>query len=118
VAGGTRKPPRRRVGFRDPGTGPLEPQRRSSLPGDTNAAFSRLDNFGGNNQTVRYSGLLRSNWLVEGAYARAINGITEIPNLNHYQYISSSAQTGGIGYVENNTGKNEQFQGSASSASG
>jgi outer membrane receptor protein involved in Fe transport len=96
--------------FGDPGNGPMGPQRRSSLLGATTAAFSRLDNFGGHNQTVRNSGVLRSNWLVEAAYARATNGITEIPNLNQYQYIGTSSVTGGIGYYENNTGKNEQFQ--------
>lgn len=39
--------------FGDPGNGPLGPQRRSSLLGQTTAAFSRLNNFGGHNQTVR-----------------------------------------------------------------
>jgi outer membrane receptor protein involved in Fe transport len=96
--------------FGDPGNGPMGPQRRSSLLGETTAAFSRLDNFGGHNQTVRYSGVLKSNWLLEAAYARASTGITEIPNLNQYQYIGTNNVTGGIGYYENNTGKNEQVQ--------
>jgi hypothetical protein len=96
--------------FGDPGNGPLGPQRRSSLLGETNAAFSRLENFGGHNQTVRYNGVLTPTWLVEAAYARATNGITEIPNLNTPQVTRGDILTGGIGYYENNDGKNEQLQ--------
>jgi len=96
--------------FGDPGNGPMGPQRRSSLLGETTAAFSRLDHFGGHNQTVRYNGVLRPTWLLEAAYARSTNGVSEIPSLNQYQYISGSIITGGIGYFENNTGKNEQLQ--------
>src|SRR3954471_6830252 len=96
--------------FGDPGNGPMGPQRRSSLLGETTAAFSRLNNFGGHNQTVRYNGVLTPTWLVEAAYARASNGITELPNLNQYQYISGDIITGGIGFYENNKGKNEQWQ--------
>jgi outer membrane receptor protein involved in Fe transport len=96
--------------FGDPGNGPMGPQRRSSLLGENTAAFSRLENFGGHNQTVRYSGVLTPTWLVEGAYARSTNGITEIPNLNQYQYQTATTVTGGIGYYENNTGSNQQLQ--------
>ncbi|HTI37408.1 MAG TPA: TonB-dependent receptor [Vicinamibacterales bacterium] len=96
--------------FGDPGNGPMGPQRRSSLLGDTTAAFSQLQNFGGHNQTVRYNGVLKPNWLVDASYARSTNGITEIPSLNQYQYITPSSVTGGIGFYENNTGKNEQVQ--------
>ena len=96
--------------FGDPGEGPNGPQRRSSLLGETTAAFSRLENFGGHNQTVRYNGILRPSWLVEAAYARATNGITELPSLNAPQITSGSSITGGIGYFENNDGRNEQLQ--------
>ena len=96
--------------FGDPGSGPLGPQRRSALLGEDTAAFSRLESFGGHNQTVRYSGVLTPTWLLEAAYARSSNGITEIPNLNQYQYSTSTSLFGGIGYYENNDGENQQLQ--------
>ena len=42
--------------FGDPGNGPAGPQRRTALLRTDTAGFSELDNFGGHNQTVRYSG--------------------------------------------------------------
>jgi hypothetical protein len=96
--------------FGDPGEGPLGPQRRSSLLGETTAAFSRLENFGGHNQTARYNGVLTPTWLLEAGYSRATNGITEIPNLNTPQITRGDIITGGIGYYENNDGRNEQLQ--------
>jgi len=95
--------------FGDPGDGPEGPQRRSSLLGDTTAAFSRLEKFGGHNQTVRYSGVISPTWLIEAGVARASNGITEIPSLNEYQYVGE-AVTGGVGFFENNDGENIQWQ--------
>ena len=66
------------------------PQRRSSLLGDTTAAFSQLENFGGHNQTVRYSGVIKPTWLVEAAYARSTNGITETADVNRVPSTSSA----------------------------
>ena len=48
----------------------------------TRRASAGLENFGGHNQTVRYNGILRPHWLIEASYARASNGITEIPSVN------------------------------------
>jgi outer membrane receptor protein involved in Fe transport len=96
--------------FGDPGNGPAGPQRRSALLGVDTSAYSELSNFGGHNQTVRYSGVLRPNWLLEGSYARATNGITEVPAVNGYEYTTESQVYGGLGFYENNTGKNEQIQ--------
>jgi outer membrane receptor protein involved in Fe transport len=96
--------------FGDPGNGPMGPQRRSSLLGDTTAAFSRLNSFGGHNQTVRYNAVLSPAWLVEASYARSTNGITETPNLNEYRYTTGDSITGGIGFYENNDGVNQQLQ--------
>jgi len=96
--------------FGDPGNGPNGPQRRSALLGNTTEAYSRLENFGGHNQTLRYNGVLGRTWLIEASYARATNGITELPSVNSYQYISESQTTGGIGFYENNTGQNQQLQ--------
>jgi outer membrane receptor protein involved in Fe transport len=69
-----------------------------------------LDNFGGHNQTVRYNGVLARTWLIEASYARATNGITEVPSVNNYQFVAEDQITGGIGFYENNTGKNQQWQ--------
>jgi hypothetical protein len=96
--------------FGDPGEGPTGPQRRSALLGNTTEAYSRLDNFGGHNQTLRYNGVWGSSWLLEGSFARATNGITELPSVNAYQYIAGTQITGGIGFFENNTGENRQWQ--------
>jgi hypothetical protein len=96
--------------FGDPGHGPMGPQRRSSLLGNTTAAFSELNNFGGHNQTVRYNGVITPTWLVEASYARATNGITETPNLNEYRYTTGTSVNGGIGFYENNDGENQQLQ--------
>ena len=100
--------------FGDPGNGPNGPQRRSSLLRTDTSGFSRLENFGGHNQTVRYNGILRPNWLVEASYARASNGITEIPSVNTFSYLDARGEaairSGGIGFYENNKGVNDQFQ--------
>jgi len=96
--------------FGDPGNGPAGPQRRSALLGTTTEAYSRLQNFGGHNQTVRYNGVIRPTWLVEAGFARATNGITELPSVNSYRYITPTQITGGIGFFENNTGSNQQWQ--------
>ncbi len=96
--------------FGDPGNGPAGPQRRSALLGDTTSRYSELKNFGGHNQTVRYNGVIKPNWLVEAGYARSTNGITEIPASNQYEYQTETQLYGGLGFYENNTGTNEQFQ--------
>jgi len=63
---------------------------------------------------VRYSGVLRPTWLVEAAFARSSNGITETPSQNTYSYsdltVEPIVRTGGIGFYENNDGVNNQFQ--------
>ena len=51
---------------------------------------------------------------MEAAYARSTNGITELPAQNTYSYSDLTqtpiVRTGGIGFFENNDGKNQQFQ--------
>ena len=100
--------------FGDPGNGPSGPQRRTALLRTDTAGFSELDSFGGHNQTVRYSGILRPSWLVEAGYARSTNGVTEIPSQNTFSYTDLTTtpitRTGGIGFYENNTGSNQQLQ--------
>jgi len=100
--------------FGDPGNGPIGPQRQSALLRTDTSGYSKLDNFGGHNQTVRYSGILRPSWLVEAAFARSTNGVTEVPSQNTYSYTDLTTtpivRTGGIGFYENNTGENRQLQ--------
>ena len=46
--------------FGDPGDGAAGPQRSTALRGATADAFSKLDAFGGHNQSVKYSGAIGS----------------------------------------------------------
>ncbi|RPH79545.1 MAG: TonB-dependent receptor, partial [Candidatus Rokuibacteriota bacterium] len=64
--------------FGDPSEGEMGPQRRSSLLRDDTTAFSDIS-YGGNNQTVKYDGVLRPSWLLEASVSRAWNNIEETP---------------------------------------
>ena len=55
--------------FGDPSKGDNGIQRISALTVQDTTSFSSLE-YGGHNQTVRYNGILRPNWLVEASYAR------------------------------------------------
>ena len=99
--------------FGDPSHGQMGPQRASSLIVSTTSSFSEL-NYGGHNQTVRYDGILGSHWLVEGAYARAVNRINELPSVDEWrvtdQTVSPQRTTGGIGvYEAGNRSLNNQW---------
>ena len=99
--------------FGDPSTGPNGPQRVSALTATTTSQYSAIT-YGGHNQTVRYSGVLSSSWLLEGYYARALNNITETPSVNAWQVsnqtVTPNIQSGGIGFYEQgNHSLNNQF---------
>jgi outer membrane receptor protein involved in Fe transport len=99
--------------FGDPSTGDTGPQRTSALVVNNTASFSSL-NYGGHNQTIRYNGVLSNNWLLEGAYARALNRITETPSVDAWrvtdQTVTPTATTGGIGFYEaGNRSLNNQY---------
>ncbi|MCC7415634.1 MAG: TonB-dependent receptor [Acidobacteria bacterium] len=100
--------------FGDPGNGPNGPQRRTALLRSETTGFSRLESFGGHNQTLRYNGVLTSTWLLETSYAHASNRITEQPAVDSFQLIDRTVtpnlRTGGVGFYENNEGGNHQFQ--------
>jgi hypothetical protein len=89
--------------FGDPSTGDNGPQRTSALLVTDTSSFSSLE-YGGHNQTVRYSGVLGSHWLLEAAYARALNRINEVPSVNSWritdQTVTPTVITGGIGFYE------------------
>jgi hypothetical protein len=70
--------------FGDPSNGLNGPQRASALLNQTTAGFSALD-YGGHNQTVRYSGTVRANLLLEGYFAHALNNLTETPSVDAWE---------------------------------
>src|SRR4051794_26821122 len=100
--------------FGDPGNGPIGPQRQSALLRTDTSGYSKLDNFGGHNQTVRYSGILRPSWLVEAAFARSTNGVTEVPSQNTYSYTDLTTtpitRTGGDWVFEKKNRAKQQPQ--------
>lgn len=99
--------------FGDPSTGFSGPQRTSALLVADTSSFSSLD-YGGHNQTVRYSGVIGSHWLLEATYARALNRINELPSVNDWRMtdrtVTPAVITGGIGFYEaGNRSLNNQF---------
>ncbi|MPY87122.1 MAG: TonB-dependent receptor plug domain-containing protein [Luteitalea sp.] len=102
--------------FGDPATGGMGPQRRIALLRDDTTGFSELS-YGGHNQTVKYDGALRSNWLLEASFARAANRIEETPSVDEWSITDRTSdvvgRSGGIGLYEGNDG--ESFQYSAKS---
>ena len=101
--------------FGDPSKGEMGPQRVSSLTVANTDSFSELDKFGGNNQTVRYDGVITPTFLIEGSFANARNQISEIPSVNTWRVIDRrvvpNVTTGGIGgYEAGNDSKNKQFK--------
>lgn len=99
--------------FGDPSSGDMGPQRTSSMDRTTTSAFSEIE-YGGHNQTVRYDGILRSSWLVEAAFARAKNTISETPLRDEWLVrdltVVPNVNTGGIGiYEAGNDSRNLQY---------
>jgi hypothetical protein len=77
--------------FGDPGWGPVGPQRRSALLRTDLSGFSKLENFGGHNQAVRYDGILSPSWLVEASISRSTNTIEEEPSENTFAFTDRTA---------------------------
>ena len=101
--------------FGDPATGDNGPQRYTALLRTDTSGFSKLDQYGGHNQTIRYEGALTTNWLLEGSFARAKNSIVEIPSVNEWSVVDNTVtpqvRSGGIGFYEvGNDGVNWQYQ--------
>jgi hypothetical protein len=99
--------------FGDPTTGLSGPQRASAMLGTTTAQFSTLS-YGGHNQTVRYNGVVRSSWLLEAYYARAMNDFTEQPSIDQWQVrdrtVTPNIRSGGLGsYEANNHSISNQY---------
>jgi outer membrane receptor for Fe3+-dicitrate len=99
--------------FGDPSKGENGPQRGSALLNKDTSSFSSIT-YGGHNQTVRYDGVLSSNFLLEGFWARALNDINEVPSVNTWRVtdrtVTPNAISGGIGFYEaGNHSLNNQF---------
>jgi hypothetical protein len=99
--------------FGDPSHGEMGPQRSNALLFSSTSSFSEID-YGGHNQTVRYDGIMGKNWLVEGAYARALNRIRELPLVDEWRVtnttVSPQRMTGGVGlYEADNRSLNNQW---------
>jgi hypothetical protein len=99
--------------FGDPSKGDNGPQRTSALLGTTTSSFSSLS-YGGHNQTVRYSGVPSSSFLIEAYWARALNDITELPSVNTWRVtdrtVVPNVISGGIGFYEQgNHSLNNQY---------
>src|SRR5262245_37189713 len=95
--------------FGDPSKGLNGPQRASSLLNQTTAGFSSLD-YGGHNQTVRYDGAVKPNWLLEGYFAHALNNIAETPSVDAWEVtdrtVTPNVTSGGIGFYESGNRSN------------
>ena len=104
--------------FGDPSNGLNGPQRASALLNQTTAGFSSLD-YGGHNQTVRYSGTVRPNLLLEGYFAHALNNLTETPSVDAWEVndrtVTPNVTTGGIGGYEANRSDSWQYAAKATS---
>jgi outer membrane receptor protein involved in Fe transport len=101
--------------FGDPSKGELGPQRISALTVTNTDSFSELSKYGGNNQTLRYDGVLSPTFLLEASFANARNQIEEIPSINDWRFIdrrvTPNVITGGIGFYEaGNDSQNRQFK--------
>jgi hypothetical protein len=108
--------------FGDPSKGDNGPQRASALLVPDTYSFSELT-YGGHNQTARYNGVFRNNWLVEASFARALNTLEETPSVNAWRVTNQTLQptlvTGGIGFYEaQNRSLNDQYEAKATSVLG
>jgi len=89
--------------FGDPARGDMGPQRRGSLLNQATDGYSALE-YGGHNQTVHYSGVLTSRFLVDASFGRALNRILETPASNDWEIrdfrVTPRIITGGLGFYE------------------
>ena len=120
---GDAAPAHRRLVLRRSGARRLGPQRYTALLNPDTAAYSTLDQYGGNNQTVRYEGAINKSWLIEGSFARAANNIVEIPSVDQWSVtddtVTPHQPSGGIGFYEvGNQSTNWQYSAKATNLIG
>jgi hypothetical protein len=104
--------------FGDPSHGDEGPQRASALTGSNTAGFSELKQFGADNQTIRYSGVLTPRWLIEASFGRSASTLSEVPSVDDWAVTDTTVipnvRTGGIGkYEANDIGSRRQYQAKA-----
>src|SRR4029077_12543520 len=75
--------------FGDPGSAPVGPQRNNALAGADTSRFSSFSKFGGQNQMVKYDGVLTNSFLVEASWARAKNSTVEAPSVNTWNFTDT-----------------------------
>jgi len=101
--------------FGDPATSDTAPQKDfgDDLLANSTATFSRLE-FGGDQQIVKYQGILSEHWLLEASFARAANSFEEIPSVDEWQKgdftVVPIEFSGGIGPYETSSGENLQYR--------
>jgi hypothetical protein len=111
--------------FGDPSKGDMGLQRTTTLrrvayagaPGtrDIEGGFSEII-YGGHSQTLRYDGIMSPNWLIEASVARAVSKFEENPFNDERLFtdvrpgLVPTGTTGGLGVVDQNDGRNLQFQ--------
>jgi hypothetical protein len=100
--------------FGDPTEGELGPQSPAAMAFTTTSAFSSLS-YGGDNQTLRYQGILTPAWLIEASVGRAHVSFKELPSVDEWQVTDETTRppssTGGKGSYESlNEGSSWQYQ--------
>jgi len=106
--------------FGDPAHGDNGPQRPDSLLRSTTSGFSELNQYGGHNQTLHYSGVVTSNFLIDASLGRSLNRIEEVPSENTWSVTDTTVvpnvRSGGIGFYEaGNRSTSWQYQAKATS---
>jgi hypothetical protein len=104
--------------FGDPSQGDEGPQRATALTGANTAGFSSLDAYGGNNQTLRYSGVLNPQFFVEASIGRATGVLREVASVDEWSFtdttVTPNVRTGGIGrYESESNGERLQYSAKA-----
>ncbi len=100
--------------FGDPGSGPLGPQSAAVMTNTTTAAFSEVD-FGSSNQAIRYQGVLRESWLLEGLVGRYRGSYDERPSVDAWQVTDQTTRPATVsggrgGYDPGSEGVNLSYQ--------
>jgi hypothetical protein len=97
--------------YGDPSKAEVGPQRNNALLADSTSRFSSID-YGGHRQSVKYDGIVSTNWLVELAFGHSSDSVSETPAEDTYsttdQTVVPNRRSGGIGFYEDDHGNNYQ----------
>jgi len=99
--------------FGDPSVGENGPQRAEAVAvSDPSSKYSKIT-YGGNNVVGHWNGQLASNWFIEGTAAYHRDRFKEDPAVDEPQgldYSDGLRRYGGVGFFEDNTSTNAQYQ--------